>query len=166
MPVEFAEAVPDTVTVILAEAVPVAAEVAFPAFVPVPVTCAEAVPVPVPVCDPELDAVVVTVVCVVVEVVELVTVVVDPTFVYVSVFVQLAGTLPKYIPFLPIPEKSQRPVCPTRRQERLPSSQSAPTSLYRAAFSPGRACMDSAVSKTTRTFGFRVSTMLFTVCKS
>jgi hypothetical protein len=82
----------------------------------------------------------------------------------VVVVVQFDGGVPKYIPPSPMPEKFQRPTCPTRRQKRLPSSQSAPTSLNRAAFSPGRSCIDSAVSSTIRTFGFKVSAMVFTVC--
>jgi hypothetical protein len=50
-------------------------------------------------------------------------------WVYVSVWVQLAGGVPKNIPLWPIPENSQRPFCPMSRQKRLPLSQSAPTSL-------------------------------------
>src|ERR1019366_1532552 len=86
-------------------------------------------------------------------------------FVFVTVRVQLALGSPNFIPWLPMPEKSQRPTCPLRRQLRLPSSQSAPTSLYRAAFSPGRSCIDCAVYKTTSTFGLRLSAMPFTACR-
>jgi hypothetical protein len=49
--------------------------------------------------------------------------------VFVTVRVQLALGSPKYMPLLPMPEKFQRPACPTNRHWRLPSSQSAPTSL-------------------------------------
>jgi hypothetical protein len=46
-----------------------------------------------------------------------------------TVRVQLPLGSPKDMPLLPMPENSQRPACPTNRHWRLPSSQSAPTSL-------------------------------------
>jgi hypothetical protein len=49
--------------------------------------------------------------------------------VFDTVCVQLAFGSPKEMPLLPMPDHSQRPIWPTSRQERLPSSQSAPTSL-------------------------------------
>jgi hypothetical protein len=98
---------------------------------------------------------------------ELVTVTMEVfVLVTVTVAVQLALGLPKDIPWPPMPDHSQRPTWPTRRQKRLPCSQSEPTSLYSAWFSPGSPCRDCAVSRTTRTLGLRVSAMVFSTCRA
>jgi hypothetical protein len=54
-----------------------------------------------------------------------------------------------------MPENSQRPVWPYKRQKRSPFWQSAPTSLKRVGFSPGIPCIDSALSTTMTKFGLR-----------
>ena len=73
----------------------------------------------------------------------------------VSVCVTVLGTWSNTNPCLPMPENSQRPGWPYRRQKRSPFSQSAPTSLKREAFSPGSPCIDSGLSTTMRKFGLR-----------